>query len=52
VDAGLDENETELGVLVLSVSLEVLADSNSLEIFISMTLRSWGIAPRTFLINM
>ena len=30
VDAGLDENETELGVLVLAVSLEVLADGDSL----------------------
>jgi hypothetical protein len=31
VDTGLDENETELGVLVLSVSLEMLADGNGLE---------------------
>jgi hypothetical protein len=30
VDTGLDENETELGILVLSVSLEMLADSDSL----------------------
>ena len=30
VDAGLDENEAELGVLVLAVALEVLADGNSL----------------------
>jgi len=30
VDTGLDENETELGVLVLSVALEMLADSNGL----------------------
>ena len=30
VDAGLDENETELGVLVLSVALEMLANSDSL----------------------
>lgn len=30
VDSGLDENETELGVLVLSVALKVLADGNSL----------------------
>ena len=28
VDTGLDENETELGVLVLSVALEMLADSD------------------------
>lgn len=30
VDSGLDENETELGVLVLAVALEVLTDGNSL----------------------
>lgn len=30
VDSGLDENETELGVLVLSVALKMLADGNSL----------------------
>jgi len=30
VDSGLDENETELGVLVLSVALEMLADSDGL----------------------
>jgi len=30
VDTRLDENETELGVLVLSVALEMLADSDSL----------------------
>jgi hypothetical protein len=30
VDTGLDENETELGVLVLSVALKVLANSDSL----------------------
>jgi len=30
VDTGLDENETELGVLVLSVALEMLADGDSL----------------------
>jgi hypothetical protein len=32
VDTGLDENEAELGVLVLSVALEMLADSDSLKI--------------------
>jgi len=32
VDTGLDENEAELGVLVLAVALEVLADGDSLEI--------------------
>jgi hypothetical protein len=30
VDTGLNENETELGVLVLAVTLKVLADGNSL----------------------
>jgi hypothetical protein len=30
VDAGLDENQAELGVLVLTVALKVLADGNSL----------------------
>ena len=30
VDAGLDQNEAELGVLVLAVALEVLADGDGL----------------------
>jgi hypothetical protein len=30
VDAGLDKNETELGVPVLSIALKMLADSNGL----------------------
>lgn len=30
VDTGLDQNQAELGVLVLAVALEVLADSDSL----------------------
>ena len=30
VDTGLDENEAELGVLVLSVALKMLADSDGL----------------------
>jgi hypothetical protein len=30
VDTGLDQNQSELGVLVLSVALEVLADGDSL----------------------
>jgi hypothetical protein len=30
VDTGLDQNEAELGVLVLAVALEVLADSDGL----------------------
>lgn len=32
VDTGLDENQAELGVLILAVALEVLADSDSLEL--------------------
>jgi hypothetical protein len=36
VDSGLDENETELGVLVLSVALQMLADSDSLSTLISI----------------
>lgn len=31
VDAGLDENEAELRVLVLAVALEMLADGDSLD---------------------
>ena len=30
MDTGLDENEAELGVLVLAVGLKMLADSDSL----------------------
>jgi len=30
VDSGFDQNETELGVLVLAVALEMLAHGNSL----------------------
>jgi hypothetical protein len=30
VDTGLDENETELAILVLAVALKVLADGDSL----------------------
>lgn len=30
MNAGLDENEAELRVLILSVTLEMLANSNSL----------------------
>jgi hypothetical protein len=30
VNSGLDENETELGVLVLSVALKMLANSDGL----------------------
>lgn len=32
VDAGLDQNKAELGVLVLAVTLEVLADGHRLQV--------------------
>jgi hypothetical protein len=32
MDTRLDENEAELGVLVLAVALEVLADGDSLDL--------------------
>ena len=32
MDTGLDENQAELGVAILAVALEVLADGNSLEV--------------------
>lgn len=31
MNTGLDENETELGVLILAVALEMLADGDGLE---------------------
>lgn len=52
VDAGLDENEAEFRILVLSVSLKVLADSDGLQIFISMAPSIRRVETRTFLINM
>jgi hypothetical protein len=41
VDSGLDEDETELGVLVLSVALKMLADSDGLYPLISINPESW-----------
>lgn len=35
VDSGFDKNETELGVLVLSVALEMLADGDGLKVSIN-----------------
>lgn len=32
MDTGLDENQTELGVLVLAVTLKMLADSDGLNL--------------------
>ena len=51
MDTGLNENQSELRVFVLSVSLKVLADSDSLQ-RVSMRLVSYGIEVLTFLINM
>lgn len=36
VDTGLDQNQAELGVLVLAVALEVLADSDGLSVEVSL----------------
>jgi hypothetical protein len=65
VDAGFDENEAEFGVLVFAVALEVLADSDGLEIelrldqFSELFVTSVGLLGdglgeiiHTFLINM
>ena len=38
VDARLDQDEAELGVLVLSVALEMLADSDGLAFVVSISL--------------
>jgi hypothetical protein len=51
VDTGLDENKAELGVLVLPVALEVLADGNGLGIELARGI-STGWGAHTFLINM
>lgn len=45
VDAGLDENEAELGVLVLAVALEVLANGNGLHIMVSIFGPRWSAIP-------
>lgn len=57
VDSGLDKNEAELGVLVLAVALEVLADGNSLwgKILVSGYFSRWMglvVPVRTFLMSM
>ena len=51
MDTGLDENETELGVLVFAVALEMLANSDSLE-EISVLPDAQILDLLTFLINM
>jgi hypothetical protein len=45
VDAGLDENQAELGVLVLAVALKVLADGNSLVDNLAQALLSLQAGP-------
>lgn len=54
MDTGLNENQAELGVLVLAVALEVLADSDGLEDrWLALRSRLVQISTkRTFLINM
>lgn len=52
VDTGLDENETELGVLVLSVALKMLADSDGLAIDLLAYTTTGTRKMHTFLINM
>jgi uncharacterized membrane protein YkoI len=65
VDAGLDEDEAEFGVLVFAVALEVLADGDGLEMEIKVNanegkisgyLQDWLMSLEgvtgTFLINM
>ena len=61
VDSGFDQNESELGVLVLAVALEVLADGDGLGTKSSADLECGihvgrtacrGRLSRTFLINM
>jgi len=42
VDSGLDEDETELGIAVLTVALQVLADGNSLLDHVVQILRNVG----------
>lgn len=42
MNAGFDENQTELGVLVLAVSLQVLAHRDSLAISIRVVIRFRG----------
>lgn len=49
VDSGFDQNEAELGVLVFAVSLEMLADGNSLwgfKIHMSVQTLQWRIHRR------
>lgn len=45
MDTGLDENQSEFGVLVLAVSLEMLADSNGLlDQHVQILRNLWGEA--------
>ena len=53
MDAGLDENEAEFGVLVLAVALEVLAHGDGLVVFVSkFECRGGGECMQTFLMSM
>lgn len=53
VDAGFNQDEAELRVFVLAVTLEVFADSNGLNTQMSLTVhRSFERCKTTFLINM
>lgn len=54
VDAGLDENEAELAVLVLAVALEMFADGHGLktEDQYGLVMRESRRSTRTFLMSM
>lgn len=51
VDTGLDENQAELGVLVLAVALKVLADGDSLVSLVDLWVGGQGKGKLTFLIK-
>ena len=54
MDAGFDENKAEFGVLVFSIALEMLANSDGLSLVNRLPLH-WANGKRlkaTFLINM
>ena len=52
MDARLDENKTKLRVLVLSIPLKMLANSDGLVIGISINFTGVPDEVQTFLINM
>lgn len=51
MDTGLDENQAELGVLVLAVALKVLADGDSLVSLVDLWVGGQGKGKLTFLIK-